>query len=577
MRRRLAVLLVLLGAILGIGVALAGGASAHASVVASDPSDGSRLKSAPSVVTITFDESVGVGGTGYLHVIDEHGNRVDSGNAFHPGGAGAKVADRLKSGLGDGTYTGSYRVLSADSHPVAGTMRFVVGNGVLRAAAVDTSAVNSRTSTLFDIARWISFAGLALLGGAWLLLSVWPQGRDDRRARRIVWTGWGATSFGAVAELLLQGPYAAGTVPDLGRWSLLDGTLHSDFGQFHCARLVLLGALGLVLGSALQADRRNTRFEGFAAPLAVSIALTFSATGHAQTTNPRLVSVAADLLHILAMAAWVGGLVMLVAAVLPRREPAELRAVLPVFSRVAFGAVLVLATTGTYAAWRGIGTVHAVFTTTYGLLVVTKVTLLLAVVVLGNFARRLIRDRYGAVPVAYAMTDAALEEALSGDESDPRDEPPGAGGLSATDGERLRRSVLVEIVLALCILLATAVLVAEPRGKEAIATRELRPVSASAPLGGGRTVTVTITPGRHGSVAAEVSLSQGAVPKKIVVTATLPAKQLGPIPVTLAADGANVYAASGINLPVAGDWVINFVVTTSEFDAATAQVRVHLY
>jgi len=223
MRRRLPALLVLLGAILGIGLALAGGASAHATVVGSDPVDGSRLTSVPGVVTITFDESVGLGGAGYLHVIDEGGQRVDSGSAFHPGGNGAKIADKLKSGLGDGTYTGSYRVLSADSHPIAGTVRFVVGNGGLRAAAVDSSTVNPRTSVMFDIARWTSFAGFALLGGAWLLLSVWPQGREDRRARAIVWTGWGVTALGAIAELLLQGPYAAGTGPsDLAKWSLLD-------------------------------------------------------------------------------------------------------------------------------------------------------------------------------------------------------------------------------------------------------------------------------------------------------------------------------------------------------------------
>lgn len=104
---------------LGLGVALAGVASAHATVVASDPVDGSRLAHAPSVVTVTFDESVGLGGAGYVHVTDQSGNRVDNGAAFHPNGDATKVADRLQPGLGDGTYTASYRVVSADSHPVA--------------------------------------------------------------------------------------------------------------------------------------------------------------------------------------------------------------------------------------------------------------------------------------------------------------------------------------------------------------------------------------------------------------------------------------------------------------------------
>ncbi len=99
------------------------------------------------------------------------------------------------------------------------------------------------------------------------------------------------------------------------------------------------------------------------------------------------------MLHILAMAAWLGGLVLLVAAVLPRREPDELRAVLPVFSRVAFGSVVVLAVTGTYAAWRGVGTVHAIFTTTYGWLVVLKIALFLGLLALGNVSRVAIQRR----------------------------------------------------------------------------------------------------------------------------------------------------------------------------------------
>jgi len=173
---------------------------------------------------------------------------------------------------------------------------------------------------------------------------------------------------------------------------------------------------------------------------------------------------------------------------------------------------------------------------------------------------------------ATLIGEDAIRRYLDEHVADPPD-----GGLTATATERLRRSVLVEIVLAIGVLVATAVLVAQPRGKEAIATRELRPASESADLGGGRSVTVTITPGRHGTVVADVSLSPGSEPKKVTATAALPARQLGPIPIELTANDTNVYAASGINLPVAGDWVISLVVTTSEFDATTAQVKVHLY
>ena len=282
-------------------------------------------------------------------------------------------------------------------------------------------------------------------------------------------------------------------------------------------------------------------------------------------------SITADMLHVAAMASWLGGLIMLAGAVLPRREPAELRAVLPTFSRVAFGSVVVLVTTGTYAAWRGIGSVHAIFATTYGLLVVTKVMLLLAVLVLGNLARRAIRRRYQPIPVAYAMADTALHDPPAHEEGQQR---PAGEGLNESEIVRMRKTVRAEIALALGILLATAILVAEPRGKEALAADELHPSTATGQLGGGRSATVSVTPGRHGSIAADIALSPGPVPTKIVATATLPARQLGPIPLALVATGANSYAANSVDLPVAGDWVINLVVTTSQFTAVTTQVTV---
>ena len=560
-KRRLAILLALLGAFLGLGFALAGGASAHATVVASDPADGSRLAHAPSVVTITFDESVGLGGASYLHVTDQSGNRVDSGTAFHPNGDSTKVADRLKPGLGDGTYTASYRVVSADSHPVAGTIRFVVGNGVLAEAGVaHSSTVNPTTSVVFDVARWTSFTGFALLGGAWLLLTVWPQGRDDRRGRAVVWTGWGLTALGALAELLLQGPYAAGTgLSDVANWSLLDATLHTSFGQYLSGRLVLLGAVALLLGRALQADRWRSRVEDAAWPLAVAVALTFSSVGHPDTTNPRWLSVTLDTLHLLAMAAWVGGMVVLAAAVLPRREPDEIRAVLPVFSRVAFTSVAVLAVTGSYAAWRGIGTVHAIFTTTYGLLVVGKVVLFLGLLALGNVSRRAIQHEWRRVPVAYAMSDTALDEQAD-EEADDGD------ALGVIDAERLRRSVLVEIVLAVCILVLTAVLVAEPRGKEAIATKELRPA-----VGVGRSRRRAqrqrhrhARPARH---RRRRRIAQRHGREEDHRDCDAAARAARPDPDPPRRERERSHTASNVNLPAAGDWVISLVVTTSEFDA----------
>jgi copper transport protein len=229
-----------------------------------------------------------------------------------------------------------------------------------------------------------------------------------------------------------------------------------------------------------------------------------------------------------------------------------------VFSTVANVAVIALAASGTYSAWRGIGTVDAIFTTTYGLLVVAKIALFAGLLALGNLSRLMIRRR----TVAYAMTDAALLDEPVVDE--------------AIVTERLRRSVFVEAFIGLVVLGLSAVLVSEPRGKEALVASYHQPVARSAALGGGRTVTVTADSGTHGPLTFTIELSPGAAATSITATATQKQVQIGPIPIKLAREGTDVYDGSA-NLPVAGSWEIDLVVTTSAFDATTTDVTIDLH
>jgi copper transport protein len=555
--RRIVALFLLVAGLFGVTLATAPSALAHATLVASDPVDGSRLKAAPSAVSVTFDEAVTVNSAGYLRVVDQVGRRVDTGRVAHPNGA--KVSVSLKSGLGDGTYTASYRIVSEDGHPVAGSIRFVVGNGALAAATGSLSTVDGATSVAFDVVRWLGFAGMALLGGGWLLLTVWPEGRDDVRARRLVWAGWVAAVVAALAELLVQGPYVAGAgFGDVTKWSLLDATLHTTYGTAHSDRLLLLAAIAVALDMQLRELRRSRIAELVTGALAIGVAVTYGASGHAQAQSPHWLAIASDSAHLAAMAVWLGGLVYLLVAVLPRREPDELRRVLPVFSRVALCAIGVLAVSGTYQAWLGIGTVDAITTTRYGQYVLIKVALFAGLLALGNLSRVAVQRHY-VRPVAYAMTDdlPAIEDEV--------------------DLGPVRRSVLAEAVIAVVILGVTAVLVAEPPGRAALAATRAEARSSTVSLGGGRSATVTLDPGRHGPVSVTVHLSPGAKPQQLTATAALPAKQLGPIAVPLTTTDRATYSASGIVLPSAGRWTITLTVTASEFDAVVADARIRLY
>ncbi|HYT09374.1 MAG TPA: copper resistance CopC family protein, partial [Mycobacteriales bacterium] len=285
--RALAVLALLAGwAVLSL--AGAAPALAHAELVGTDPADGSRLQAAPSQVTVSFSENVSLD-PGFLKVVDSKGEQVSNGPVNHPGGQGSKVSVALRSGLPDGSYLVSYRIVSTDSHPIGGSFSFVVGNGPLVAGTgVVTGGTTDRlVGDVFTVARWIAFAGIVLIGGLAFVVLCWPAGRTDRRARRLVWFGWGATAAGAVLGLLLEGPYAAGTgLADAVDLSLLRTTLGSTYGRMLCARLVLLGVLAVLAVRLLrevdeQPEKTRARDEDLAAICGLGVLATYGGVGHA--------------------------------------------------------------------------------------------------------------------------------------------------------------------------------------------------------------------------------------------------------------------------------------------------------
>jgi len=121
------------------------------------------LPAAPTQVTLDFGEPVGVE-AGAVRVFDDKLHRVDSGD---PSGAGARVGIGLRSGLRAGTYTVTWRVISADSHPVAGGFTFSIGHPSKVIGTVRGESGGSRlVGQLLGAARFAGYAGL-VLGSAW--------------------------------------------------------------------------------------------------------------------------------------------------------------------------------------------------------------------------------------------------------------------------------------------------------------------------------------------------------------------------------------------------------------------------
>ncbi|MGV9567799.1 copper resistance CopC family protein [Streptomyces sp. NPDC003480] len=124
----------------------AGTASAHAVLTGSAPADGSVVKSAPKQVTLAFTESVGLLDNSF-GILDPDNHEVHTGKPTHAAGHSDSAQVALPAKLAQGTYTVSWRVVSADSHPVSGVMTFSVGKPSATTASVSAPAGNALTTT----------------------------------------------------------------------------------------------------------------------------------------------------------------------------------------------------------------------------------------------------------------------------------------------------------------------------------------------------------------------------------------------------------------------------------------------
>jgi copper transport protein len=570
-------------------VLLAGSpASAHATLAGSDPVSGSQLDEAPEQVRLRFTERVTVAPDG-VQLRGADGSVVATEPAAPAADDPATVVLPIPADLADGSYVVSYRVVSADSHPVAGALVFGVGVPAASLDQVEPSGEDPAVAAVFAVSRWTGYAGLALLAGALVVLGwCWPGGWANRRARRVVAAGWVASLLGAVAVLLLQGPYSAGrslaAVADPG---LLSATMDTDYGRYVAVRLALiLAAAGLVLGYR----------KAGAIVLGLALPATWIGTGHANTSgNP--VDWLADLAHLVAMSSWFGGLALLAVCLLPRATsktpPAPLRGAPPPpslpaeevgpalrrFSLLATAAVTTLVVTGTFIAWRRVGSLDALVGTPYGRLLAFKLAVLGVLLWLGSMSRSVVQRRFGQ-PVEPA--------------GEPVSRSKRRAARSAVAQERgaraqLRQSVRLEAGVAVAVLAVASVLVATPPGV-VVSAAEAIAVEAAAPEPTGPVaeevvleeeelmVQVLVDPAGVGENLVSVAVTDLAfapldVPE-LRASFVLPEQDLGPLPVELTRTGPGEYEMPAAQLPAAGRWRLDLAVRTSEIDSHSVQVDV---
>lgn len=417
-RRAAAAVLATLGALVAVLLGTATPASAHAALLRTDPADGSVVQSAPQRVVLTFSEGVLLSADS-LRVLDPQGVNVAVGTPAHADGkdSGSTATVGLRTGLGNGTYTVAWKAVSQDSHPVAGAFTFSVGAPSKTTVDVSAEAAvgGGAAGTLYGVARYVAYGGFALLVGGCVFLSVcWPQGARLRPMKRLAAGGWVALVAATIALIMLRGPYANGTgLGDAFDLDVIRTQLETRPGAALVSRLLLLAAaavfLAVLFGSFTEREDPEERADlawglGIGGSVvAVGIAATWAMAEHASVGIQRKLAMPVDVVHLVSMAVWLGGLITLLTALsLPSAAATLERAAVRRFSTIALTAITALVGTGTYQAWRQIGTWRAFVDNTYGQLLLVKIGLVCCLVGTAWFSRRWTRSLGEAVPAAVA-------------------------------------------------------------------------------------------------------------------------------------------------------------------------------
>jgi copper transport protein len=521
-------------------------AFAHAILQESTPANGAVVRRSPPNVVLRFNEPVETA-FGSIRVYDCAGKRVDSGKITRPDRRAVSVP--IGGTLPRGTYTATWRVISADSHPVAGAFTFSVKEATRgRCQNVFASAgTPGWIDALFKAARVFDFALILLVvGGATALAVVLRTAAADLRARlyRILSVLGLALIVAGMLCIVLQGAVAGGFgLREAFRWNTVDAVLQTRFGKAFLFQIVFAAAVVPLAFASRQ--KRNALFGAVALVPAVGLLPTLSAAGHARTSGS--VAFVADLAHLAAGSVWVGGLAFTLLALLRAQEdrwPLAARAV-PVFSRLAVLSVATLVTAGVLRGYEEVRAWHGLWDTTYGLLLLAKVALVLPLLALGAY-----NNRY-AVPRLRKQIASVLEQ------------------------RRFLRAAGAELTIMAVIVGVTAVLVTEPPAKASIKPPKL--FNTTVPLGK-LELNITIEPARTGPNVIHIyTFTQRGVPAPTAaakLSATLPSKNLGPLRITLQRIGPFHYTVSGATFPYAGDWRLTIEARRGEFEALTQTITV---
>ncbi|MGH3882414.1 MAG: copper resistance CopC/CopD family protein [Pseudonocardiaceae bacterium] len=361
-------LIVALAAMMGGAVPV----SAHPTLLFTDPAADTAVPDSPTLVTLVFNEAVTAGARA-VTVADSDGRQVPLG-ATTTAQDGRVVTAHPTGTLQPGTYLVRWQATGSDGDLVDGEFRFAVGTVI---SGAGTASGGQPISWAAAALRWLLFAGLAVaLGGV-----VGERFTTSARAEKPALPGLRSWVVpGALAGLAGVVGLAAVLATDIGTASTL--------WQSRSGQLLLVEAAGLTVALGLAAIRRRP---WAAVPLLV-VAAAEGLRSHANVAAPGWGALLTGV-HLAAVAIWVGALVHVARAGFAwRQERPAVRWVLSGYLRLAAWVFILVVGTGTITALLLVP-LSALFTTTYGQVLLVKLGLVALAGGLALTARLAMRHR----------------------------------------------------------------------------------------------------------------------------------------------------------------------------------------
>jgi copper transport protein len=410
-------------------------------------------------------------------------------------------------------------VISADGHPVRGSLVFSIGAPSEQPPA--PSASDPVVRTMLWAAKLVLYLGLfGGIGGAFF--RAWIA---DPGARAEAWM-LAALASGLLATALsvgLQGLDALDLpVAGLRQRAVWEAGLATSYGF---TAIAAAGALFAGLFSFAAPSMRLARSLALAGLLGIGLALALS--GHGSNAEPRLVSRPAVFVHGVCVAFWIGSLLPLL--VLVSRGD---RAALARFSRAIPIPLVLLVVSGLWLAVVQLGRVDALWTTSYGEILACKLAGVLALLGLAGANRFWLVRKFNA----------------------------------AGEGRALKISIAIELAIVLAILALVALwrFTPPPRALAAADTVSIH-------LHGDKAMAeIAFTQARPGGASVRLLVLDGAfrplAAKEVTLTLANPASAIEPMRRRAERHEDNIWRIADVRIPIEGRWNLHVEILVNDFE-----------